>query len=83
MRVGIDIGGTKTDAVAIDDAGRVDRSKLRLPTGFGAEAVLATAVARGRRARRAGRASTPSDFASIGVGIPGAVDRHPGASRTR
>ncbi|MEO8263668.1 MAG: hydantoinase/oxoprolinase N-terminal domain-containing protein, partial [Pseudolysinimonas sp.] len=42
--MGIDIGGTKTDAVAIDVDGRVAH-QLRLPTGFGDEAVLATAVA--------------------------------------
>lgn len=34
MRLGLDIGGTKTDAVAVDDDGTiVDR--VRLATGFG------------------------------------------------
>jgi glucokinase len=72
MRLGLDIGGTKTDAVALDDDGAiVDR--VRLATGFGADAVIRTALdgieriaaATGLDARR---------FASIGVGIPGQVD---------
>ena len=72
LRAGIDIGGTKTDAVALDAAGRVVH-ELRLATGFGAQSVLATTVeAVGRLAELAG--CTADDFASIGVGIPGAVD---------
>jgi glucokinase len=72
VRVGLDIGGTKTDAVAIDADGAVVR-ELRLPTGFGAEAVLESAVeAATRLAALAG--VDPGAFESIGVGIPGAVD---------
>lgn len=70
LRVGIDIGGTKTDAVAIDAAGRVLHD-LRLPTGFGAEAVLATAVS---AVEGLSRAAGGAPFASIGIGIPGTVD---------
>ena len=72
MRLGLDVGGTKTDAVAIDADGVVVR-ELRLPTGFGAEAVLETTVeAATRLASLAG--VEPGTFESIGVGIPGAVD---------
>ncbi|MEO8094835.1 MAG: ROK family protein, partial [Pseudolysinimonas sp.] len=72
LRVGIDIGGTKTDAVAIDTDGHVVH-ELHIATGFGAESVLATAVAAVEGlARAAGR--TPETFVSIGIGIPGAVD---------
>jgi predicted NBD/HSP70 family sugar kinase len=72
LRVGIDIGGTKTDAVAIDADGRVAH-QLRLPTGFGADEVLATAVAAVEGLAEAA-GSTPDAFESIGIGIPGAVD---------
>jgi len=72
LRIGIDIGGTKTDAVAIDAEGRVIH-ELRLATGFGADSVLATSVeAVQRLAGLVG--GTADDFASIGIGIPGAVD---------
>lgn len=72
MRVGVDIGGTKTDAVAIDRAGDV-LHRLRLPTGFGPVQVLATAEAAVRELARLS-AFTPEHFASIGIGIPGRVD---------
>lgn len=72
VRVGIDIGGTKTDAVAIDATGEVVH-RLRLPTGFGAESVLASAVAAVEGLAQA-TGVTPATFASIGIGIPGAVD---------
>jgi predicted NBD/HSP70 family sugar kinase len=72
VRVGIDIGGTNTDAVILDETGAVAHS-LRLPTGRGSEAVLAGAMdAVHGLADAAGVA--PSSFSSIGVGVPGAVD---------
>jgi glucokinase len=76
VRVGLDIGGTKTDAVALDDAGAVAHA-LRLPTGWGHDAVLATATnAVLQLASEAG--VDASSFDSIGVGIPGAVDAERG-----
>jgi glucokinase len=72
LRIGIDIGGTKTDAVAIDADGRVAH-QLRLATGFGANAVLATAVAAVEGLAEAA-SGTADGFESIGIGIPGAVD---------
>jgi len=76
LRVGIDIGGTKTDAVAISHDGRVVQ-QLRLPTGFGPGAVLETAVsAVTQLADRAG--TSIGAFGSIGIGIPGAVDNGTG-----
>lgn len=72
LRVGIDIGGTKTDAVALDADGRVTH-ELRLATGFGADSVLSTAVAAVQGLAEAAGAS-PDAFSSIGIGIPGAVD---------
>lgn len=72
MRLGIDIGGTKTHAATIDDAGTVG-DQVRIPTGFGPEAVVQTAVAAAEQlAVRA--AMKPRDMSSIGVGVPGTVD---------
>ncbi|HEY9498419.1 MAG TPA: ROK family protein [Terrimesophilobacter sp.] len=72
MRIGVDIGGTKTDAVAIDAGGAMVQ-QLRLTTGYGSEAVLQTAVdAVTRVAELAGIAVR--DAESIGVGVPGRVD---------
>ncbi len=76
MRVGIDIGGTKTDAVVLADDGTLLHT-VRRATGFGAEPVLLTAVSAVEEL--AALSGTPaSDFASIGVGIPGTVDRETG-----
>jgi len=72
LKVGIDIGGTKTDAVAVASSGEVVQ-QLRLPTGFGPDAVLETAVTAVTRLATLTNLSV-SDFSSIGIGIPGAVD---------
>ncbi|WP_309615476.1 ROK family protein [Salinibacterium sp.] len=76
LRVGIDIGGTKTDAVVIEPTGTIVQ-RLRLPTGFGPDAVLETAVSAVARLAELARTEITS-FASIGVGIPGAVDNGTG-----
>jgi len=68
----VDIGGTKTEAVAIDDAGRVI-DEVRVATGFGGDGVIASTVeAVTGLADRLG--TTPAGFGAIGVGVPGAVD---------
>jgi predicted NBD/HSP70 family sugar kinase len=68
----VDIGGTKTEAVAIDAGGAVI-DEVRVPTGFGGEAVIASTVAAVTGlAERLG--TTPNSFGAIGVGVPGAVD---------
>lgn len=72
MRIGVDVGGTKTDAVAIDNTGIV-LGELRVATGFGAVGVLvSTAGAVSQLAMQIG--ADVLAFESIGVGIPGAVD---------
>lgn len=68
LRVGVDIGGTKTEAVLVDATGSV-LATLRLPTGHGADEVVASAVA-----AIEGVIGESSGVASIGVGIPGTVD---------
>jgi glucokinase len=72
LRAGIDIGGTKTEAVAVDATGGIVH-RLRLPTGFGPDAVLETAVTALTSLAELAHGGI-ADFASIGVGIPGAVD---------
>jgi predicted NBD/HSP70 family sugar kinase len=77
VRVGLDIGGTKTDGIVLDGSGAVVHS-LRMPTGWGEDAVLATAKsAVTRLADEAGVAAHA--FESIGIGIPGKVDTETGA----
>jgi len=76
MRVGVDIGGTKTEAVVMADDGTVS-GQLRLPTGFGAEQVVETALAAVTGlAEQTGM--SPADFRAIGIGIPGRVDSEAG-----
>lgn len=71
MRVGLDVGGTKTDAVALTPAGEV-AARVRLATGWGADAVVHTVLD-----AVAGLGLEPAlqgeSFTSIGVGIPGQV----------
>lgn len=77
MRVGLDVGGTKTDAVAVSSSGEIV-GRVRLATGWGPDAVVATVLAAvAALSRDAGIA--PDAIASIGVGIPGQVE--PGSSR--
>lgn len=72
LRIGVDVGGTKILAVAVDDSGR-EVARLRRPTGWGGDAVadgVAAVVADlAGRAGPAGRAST----VSVGVGVPGQI----------
>lgn len=76
LRIGIDIGGTKTEAVALAADGTV-AAEHRRATGFGADAVLDSAES-AVRALAAALGTSPREFSTIGVGIPGAVDRASG-----
>lgn len=72
MKLGIDIGGTKTDAVAVDETGALAQ-RIRLATGFGRAAVVETAVTAVARIGELIGIDAPG-FSSIGIGIPGLVD---------
>lgn len=76
MRAGLDIGGTKTDAVAVDSAGTIV-ARVRLATGWGADAVIRTVL---EAVRRLGvEAADHGRIDTVGVGIPGQVV--PGTTR--
>ena len=68
MRIGIDLGGTKIEGIAIDDDGRV-RQRTRIPAPRGDYQQTIDAIVRLVRdlERSAGAA------ASVGVGIPGVI----------
>ncbi len=73
MRIGIDLGGTKIEGIALDGAGRTLMIK-RVPTPAGDYA--------GTLAGIAGLVATLEDTCgradSVGIGIPGTVSRHSG-----
>jgi len=74
MTVGIDIGGTKTLAIGIDDRGEV-LGRVRLASGYGAEHVLSAAV---EAAGRLGAELPGRTIRRVGIGIPGTVDHESG-----
>lgn len=77
MRLGFDVGGTKTDAVSVAPSGEIV-ARVRRPTGWGADAVAATIVACAD-ALLAEAGAARCDVESIGVGMPGQVA--PGTAR--
>jgi fructokinase len=68
MRIGVDVGGTKIEAVALDPSGQV-AARLRVPTPRGDYPATVEAVARIVRAieRETGC------HGSVGVGMPGSI----------
>jgi glucokinase len=77
MKVGLDIGGTKTDAVAVDGAGSI-AGRIRMATGWGPDAVAQTIVD-AVRSLGADAGVDLSAVRSVGVGIPGQIE--PGTGR--
>lgn len=76
IRVGLDVGGTKIDAVAVDPAGSI-LGRLRRPTGWGEDAVVESIVA--TVVALADEIGVPlSAVGSAGIGIPGLVDAEAG-----
>lgn len=72
MRIGLDIGGTKTEGVVLTESGEI-LEQCRVATGYGPEAVVDTAVDVITRLA-AGSGTAIAELSSIGVGIPGSVD---------
>lgn len=77
MKVGLDVGGTKTDVVAVDGSGTVV-ARLRRATGWGPDAVTATIVDAVRALETDGHVDL-SSMRTVGIGIPGQVE--PGTGR--
>ncbi len=76
MRVGLDVGGTKTEAVALDSAGDLV-ARVRRPTGWGADAVVRSILGAVIELSQAAEFSL-SEIESIGIGIPGIVEPRTG-----
>lgn len=75
MKLGIDIGGTKTEAVAV--SGDAVLHRYTVPTGYGSAAVIRSVMDAAEQVR----SSCGLEFAafeSIGAGIPGHVNHHTG-----
>lgn len=72
VRVGLDIGGTKTDAVAVDADGEIV-GRIRRATGHGDDAVVADVIDSVRELQ-AEAGFDSADVRSVGIGIPGLVD---------
>lgn len=70
MYLGIDIGGTKTDAVIIDAAGEI-LGRHRVASGTGEAAVVAAAVEAAQAA--CAQAGASREEVTVGIGIPGTV----------
>jgi len=78
VRLGIDIGGTKTAALVLDDAGGVV-AQVAAPSGRGNTRVLATAVEVADRA--AALVGGWAHIEHLGACMPGLVDRQTGWAR--
>lgn len=77
MKVGLDVGGTKTDVVAVDAGGTII-GRVRLATGWGPEAVTQT-ILDAVRALGTDADVDVTGIRSVGIGIPGQVE--PGSGR--
>lgn len=76
MRIGIDLGGTKIEAIALGDDGEVrDRRRIPTPRGDYAATVRAVVSVVAAVETEAGGSS------SVGVGIPGSVSARSGLIR--
>ncbi|MFS0893023.1 ROK family protein [Microbacterium sp. 179-I 3D3 NHS] len=72
IRVGLDVGGTKIDAVAVGPSGDIV-GRLRRSTGWGDDAVVESVVM--AVTALGDETGFPlSDVGSVGIGIPGLVD---------
>jgi fructokinase len=78
-RLGIDLGGTKIEIIALDPAGR-ERLRRRVPTPQGDYAATIGAVA-GLVAEAERELGLPPGAATVGIGTPGSISRATGLLR--
>src|SRR5260221_8843907 len=71
LSVGVDVGGTKILAIAVDESGRRIGNEVRRPTPRGSEALFDAMVGTVSEVR-----ASAGDIEAIGIGVPGLVDRH-------
>jgi len=78
LAIGVDLGGTKTEAIVLRLTPFEELVRLRVPTrrDEGYESVVARTVDIVRRAAQ--KAGAPLDNTSVGVGMPGSVRRRDG-----
>ncbi|BCW42069.1 NagC family transcriptional regulator [Arthrobacter sp. StoSoilB3] len=76
VRIGVDIGGTKIEAVAIDQDCNVLHT-VRRPTGFGNEALLSSLFGV-LEELRGGETLADCTVSGLGIGIPGTVNTETG-----
>lgn len=75
IRIGVDLGGTKIAAAAVDEDFRI-LARLQVPTGKPENLVRTISALVRDTAEKAG--VSLADTASAGIGIPGTVDRETG-----
>jgi fructokinase len=80
LRIGVDVGGTKIEGVALDGSRELARVRIATPRDDYGRTLDAVADVVGEVEQRAmhGRAAVPAALRAIGVGIPGAVSRSSG-----
>jgi glucokinase len=71
LSVGVDVGGTKILAIAVDESGRRIGNEVRRPTPRGSVALFDAMVGVVSEVR-----ASVGDIEAVGVGVPGLVDRH-------
>jgi glucokinase len=79
LRGGVDLGGTKINAVVVDDANTVlGQARAETPRDGGPPAV-AEAIAAALHDATEAAGTAPAELAGVGVGSPGAVDAASGS----
>jgi glucokinase len=78
MRGGIDLGGTKIEAVIVEGESRVIGQARRLTPSSGGPEAVAEEMAETMRQAAAAAGTVPSKLRGVGVGSPGAVDSKAG-----